>query len=241
MDFAGIDGCHAGWFAVIIKADTAWEYRLLADAKSVADLAARVAFTLIDVPIGLVDSGPEERLCDKEARRLLQPYRGSSVFPAPARAALKGNNFAEATEINKRYTGRGLSRQSWAIVRKIREIDELLQADPSLRGRIRECHPEVCFWALNNRAAMRHSKKKPDGRRERLEVIQRFFPDAERVLKNAAAEFRRKDVALDDIVDAMVAAVSARKGKRFYRTTPLNPAQDSTGLPMEIVYVDLFE
>ena len=44
---------------------------------------------LIDIPIGLSDSGPGGRLCDREARQLLGCGRVSSVFSAPARRTLQ--------------------------------------------------------------------------------------------------------------------------------------------------------
>jgi predicted RNase H-like nuclease len=149
---------------------------------------------------------------------------------------LQASIYPDAAEINMRSAGRGLSRQSWGIVGKIREIDELLQREPSLRGQIRECHPEVCFWALNGNVAMRHNKKTLEGRSERIEVIRRHFADVEALLDRASHEFRRKDLALDDVLDALVAAVTAKGGHGAYKTVPATPSRDSTGLPMEMVY-----
>jgi predicted RNase H-like nuclease len=44
-----------------------------------------VASVLIDIPIGLRREHGEEYLCGKMVRAVLQPERGSSVFPAPSR------------------------------------------------------------------------------------------------------------------------------------------------------------
>jgi len=41
---------------------------------------------------------------------------------------------------------------------------------------------------------------------------------------------------LDDIVDAMAAAITAWCGHGVYKTLPANPIADSRGQPMEIVY-----
>ena len=49
---------------------------------------------------------------------------------------------------------------------------------------------------------------------------------------------RRKDVRLDDAVDAMVAALTASAEGSALRTLPPNPPKDSVGLPMEMVYVE---
>ena len=65
------------------------------------------------------------------------------MFPAPARQSLAASNYQEALAINRESTGRGLSQQAWAIIPKIREIDELLRSSASLQGVMRECHPEL--------------------------------------------------------------------------------------------------
>ena len=46
---------------------------------------------LIDIPIGLRREHREERLCNKMVRAVLQPERGSSVFPAPSRRVGHGH------------------------------------------------------------------------------------------------------------------------------------------------------
>lgn len=216
--------------------DARWEFSVLAGAEQIAGVAEQVDSVLIDVPIGLVSNSIEERPCDKEARRLLRPMRGSSVFPAPAREALQASGYRQAVEINRGSAGRGLSRQSWGIAGKIREIDDLLRRQPSLRGRIRECHPEVCFWALNGGIAMRYNKKTVGGRKERIEVLRKHFPEVDGLFDAACRAFRRKDLARDDVLDALVVAVSARGGYGACDTVPVTPPQDATGLPMEIVY-----
>ena len=76
--FIGIDGCRAGWFCVILDGAGHWSFRLAPDARAVGELAVAAAGALIDIPVGLPDSGPEGRLCDREARRLLGPGRASS-------------------------------------------------------------------------------------------------------------------------------------------------------------------
>ena len=145
MNYLGIDGCKAGWFCVSLDEDDDWSYHIFPDAKTLGDYAGHASSVLIDIPIGLLDKGTEERHCDKEGRRLLRPKRSSSVFPAPARQTLLAGSYQQAQQFNRRSIGRGLSKQSWNIVPKIREIDDLLLSNPSLQGVLRECHPEVCF------------------------------------------------------------------------------------------------
>ena len=46
----------------------------------------------------------------------------------------------------------------------------------------------------------------------------------------------KKDATDDDILDALVAAVTVKIGRERYQTLPPNPCKDSRGLPMEMVY-----
>lgn len=83
---------------------------------------------------------------------------------------------------------------------------------------------------------MLHNKRAEDGFRERLRLLERVYPGGSAVLTSALGRFARKDVGRDDILDALVAAVTAMLGKRRLRPLPGRPERDSTGLPMEIVY-----
>jgi predicted RNase H-like nuclease len=234
--FIGIDGCRAGWLCVLLDDSDNWSCRVAPDANAVGALARAADSVLIDIPIGLPDSGPDGRLCDTEARRLLGHGRASSVFPAPARRTLAATGYPQALALNREAAGRGLSRQAWNIVPKIREIDALLRGNKSLQGVMRESHPELCFWALNGRQAMRCNKKQREGQQERLSVLEDAFPQCRVLFKQACAEFPRREVARDDIIDAMVCAVTAKQGYGSYQTVPATPARDGQGLAMEIVY-----
>lgn len=233
--YVGIDGCPGGWFCVCLDADGGWSVSVIAtDAVGPVAVTATTAF--IDIPIGLLDKGVDERLCDRKARSKLGRGRGSSVFPVPARASLRARDFADALAINRRITGRGISKQSWLIAPKIRAVDDLLQADGRLHGVLRESHPEICFWALNGAKPMRHNKKTPQGRDERMALLGKFFPAADSLFNEATTRYRRKEVARDDIVDALVLAVSAWLGVGCYRSLPADPPPDATGLAMEMVF-----
>jgi predicted RNase H-like nuclease len=236
--FIGIDGCRVGWFCVILDDRDHWSFRVAPDEQGVGELAAGADSMLIDIPIGLCDSGPEGRDCDREARRLLGRGRASSVFSAPARRTLVANGYADALACNRQATGRGLSRQAWGIVPKIRAIDALLREQRTLRGVLRECHPELCFWALNGRRAMQYNKKQGQGQQERLAVLECYFPHCDELFELASEKFLRREVARDDIIDAMVCAVTAKLGYGRYQTVPVRPPRDTQGLPMEIVYCE---
>jgi len=234
--FIGIDGCRAGWFCVLLDEGDNWSYQVAPDASAVGALALAADSVLIDIPIGLPDSGPDGRLCDREARRLLGRGRAASVFSAPARRTLAATGYPQALELNRAATGRGLSRQAWNIVPKIREIDALFCEHRVLQGVMRESHPELCFWALNGWRAMRFNKKQWQGQQERLHVLNGVFPQCRELYEQACTGYLRREVARDDIIDAMVCAVTAKQGYGSYQTLPAKPARDGQGLAMEIVY-----
>lgn len=210
---------------------------MVPDAAGVGELAAAADAALIDIPIGLVDAGPGGRDCDRAARRLLG-VRAASVFSPPARATLAALDYAQALVLNRRMTGRGLSLQAWHIVPKIRAIDTLLRERPALRGRLREAHPELCFRALNAGVVMQHNKKRAAGQRERLAVLTRWLHETPALFEAACATYPRRDLARDDILDAMVCAIAARVAHGRYLTLPADPPRDGQGLVMEIVYPD---
>jgi predicted RNase H-like nuclease len=95
------------------------------------------------------------------------------VFPTPARSVLEATDFDDALRRQRRATGTGLSLQSWHLVPKIAELDAALGRLGRRRGdRVVETHPELAFTTLAG-APMRHAKRTPAGRRERLLALHR--------------------------------------------------------------------
>jgi len=200
----GLDGCAAGWVLVTVPAHeatvpevTALEVTVHADLGPVmaALESGRMAAAAIDIPIGLPPLGP--RACDTEARRLLGPRR-SSVFPAPLRTVLGARTYDEACDLSRRAGGRGVSKQLFNIVPKIREVDEL--ASPDLQSRLFEMCPELSFTVLWG-TPMRANKRTAEGRTERMAALRRVFGD----LTDAVAH-RPRGAAADDVLDAMAGA-----------------------------------
>ena len=231
----GVDGCRKGWFyfALIPDREPGWGV-----VEKIAELVAEANDSdriFIDIPIGL-PNGAEGRLCDSEARRKLAPHRTSSVFPVPVRSALTAETYEEANEKNRKGCGKGLPRQTYAIMPKIREVDSLLRGGARARRVVREVHPEICFWALAGGSPMRHNKKTGRGFDERVAVLERFHPSVATCFDEIRTGYRRLDLADDDILDAMAVAITASADRGALRTLPEHPAQDSCGLPMEMVY-----
>lgn len=238
MVFVGADGCKAGWFTVILMEDTDWKVDVFWDVSSLWQEYSSASLILLDIPIGLQERGRQERLCDRRARELLGPKRASSVFPAPCRPAVYVKTWEEASDVNERMTGRRLSRQTWNIIPKIREVDILLLKDKSARLRVRETHPEICYWALAGYHPMRYSKKTKQGFSERIKVLQSVYPRTTDVINHALSVYKRNEVAKDDILDALSAAVTATVEVQGLVSIPGTPVVDSRGLRMEMVYAD---
>jgi predicted RNase H-like nuclease len=231
----GVDGCKGGWCAVRLDVEderiTPQEPEILSFNEIIASGAAVIG---IDIPIGLLDV-PGVRGCDTEARRLIRPPRSSSVFPAPSRQVLpfcvSPDGYSRACEVNEQLTGQRLTKQTFAIAPKIKEVDDAMT--PALQDRVGEVHPELCFWALNSRESAAHNKKSVTGRHERWallrDVIQSLGPEP-RLPSDTAQR-----CAMDDYIDAMVAAWTAVCIFRGKATrVPATPARDDRGLRMEM-------
>jgi predicted RNase H-like nuclease len=189
----------------------------------------------IDMPIGLLEDGPDERVCEREARRWLGPRR-SSVFPVPCRQAVYATSDDEARVANVRLTRKDLSLQTLAIRRKIREVDQLLRGDIRARAVFREVHPELLFWAMNGGNPLTHRKKHCVGRLERNSLLAEVAGEA--VLSDVLAQGRaylRRDLGEDDTLDALAAAVAATHYRELV-SLPDNPPHDACDLPMQMVY-----
>jgi predicted RNase H-like nuclease len=230
---AGVDGCPSGWVCVLEELPS----RRLGSKifQSLADIftaAPQIAVLAIDVPIGLTDAGP--RLCDIEARRRLRPHRASSVFSAPIRPTLVARTYAEACEISFRAQQKKLSKQSWAIYPKIREVDEFMRQHADLARRVYEVHPEVSFAAWNG-APLACRKKSAEGLAQRSELVGGHF--GESAFSSVRQRYRRRDANADDILDAFAALWTAERiAAGTSESLPAEPPIDAAGLPMRIVY-----
>ena len=232
----GIDGCRAGWLylALARSGEPGWGVvGAIEELVSGADDSDRI---YVDTPIGL-PNGRERRLCDGEARRRLGARRASAVFPAPVRAALAADTYEDANRISREETGRGMTQQTFAILPRVREVDCLLRKSEKARHIVREVHPEICFWALAGCSPLRNGKKTGGGFDERLALLEVFRPSVGEEFARMRTEFRCWDVADDDILDAMAAAITASADPVALKTLPEHPPMDSHGLPMEMVYL----
>jgi predicted RNase H-like nuclease len=227
MLVAGVDGCRGGWVAFKVKVPALVTSIEAIDLPTwLRERPPDLACVGIDIPIGLLE-GP--RACDKAARKLLGQPRGSSVFPAPCRAALGAQSYAEASEINRQKTTRGLSQQAWGIAPKIKQVDYAITSD--CQRWVFEVHPEVCFWMLNQHRPMAHNKKVQQGIAERIALLGRVFPEIETHLANRPAR-----VGADDLLDAAAASWTALRWHRNEAECVCPPERDEKNLSVAIWY-----
>lgn len=234
--YLGVDGCPDGWIAVAYAEtfEGAYFYPTVRDLWEAHRDAERI---LVDVPIGLRSESSEPRGCDTAARKRLSPDRHHSVFPTPIRAAAYEDSYEAAKATQEAHTDGSLNRQSWGIASNIAEVDALLQDCPAARERIRESHPEVCFWAFASRP-MQYSKTGQRRRAywERVGVLREQDPAVYDHIYAATEESYDGEISTDDLIDAFAVALTARGDDAGLQTLPETPECDETGLPMEIVY-----
>ena len=226
----GVDGCRSGWCCIELdtERETATNVAVRETFEGVLESAATVI--CVDIPIGLLDR-PGSRHCDVEARRLLGPGRASSVFPPPSRRALNYEEYGRASRVNFELTGRRLTRQSFNIAPKVREVDASMK--PGMQDRVGEAHPELCFRALNGGRPMRFNKKTTIGREARWRLLKTIIPG---LSQNPTLPPSLKGrCGADDYVDALACAWTAAcvlRGEA--RRIPEEPEVDERGLRMEM-------
>ena len=246
VKYVGVDGCKAGWISIGLDDGDGSEIKVFEEFSRLVDHYRESHLILVDIPIGLPCPGPHPRECDSEARKKLDSPRGSSVFRVPIREVaymVSGGSAREEVDRQSRgLNSKGIGAQAFNIMCKIAEVDgELIARGENAYPKVREAHPEVCFWGLNGNSAMRYNKKTPAGIEERLSVLRQVETRIEEIYKGAMCRFLRRVVARDDILDALVAAVTAKLGHLdgyVLKTLPESPPEDSKGMPMEMVYVE---
>ena len=141
--------------------------------------------------------------------------------------------FTKALQLE--ITGTSLSQQTLGIIAKIAELDALLPNNGN--PLVREVHPEICFWALTGGNTIVPSKTTQAGKQARIAALNNVGVQAQEILTNASVAYPGRMVAEDDILDALVAAVTAREGYRHgFQQVPGSGGIDGNGLTMEMVY-----
>lgn len=235
-DLFGVDGCKAGWFVVKQCGRTGTiTTRICEHFDALLDWDHAHAIVAVDIPIGLAPSGT--RACDTHARKLLGRPRASSVFSPPARASLAASSYDEACDLNAAETGKRISIQAFHILRKIAEVDVVLQARAQACARVFEAHPELSFMHLRMEEGgpahgLRESKAHAPGFALRHAMLVRCFGSA---IDAALASRKSAQASRDDVLDAFAVLWTARRiasGNAFHLPEAIDT--DAAGLPMAI-------
>lgn len=191
---AGVDLAR-GALAVVVLEGTrvvdAFRCETFADA-----LLVEAEVVGVDVPIGMPQAGA--RAADEEARRFVGE-RASSVFPTPIREVLEAPTYADARRVATELTGKSISAQTYALGRRILEVDEHAHRDE----RVIEVHPEVSFHELAHRPLS--SKHRLEGLVERRALLEEAGIDV-------PASAPR--IAEPDLLDATIVAWTAQRYAR---------------------------
>ena len=138
-------------------------------------------------------------------------------------------DYETANSMSRALFQRGLQKQTFDILPKIREADAAMR--PATQDRIVEAHPEVSFWSLAGEQHLPFAKRKPEGRASRLRLLETVFGAQ---IRNAEPP---RGAARDDLYDACVLAWTASRvaaGSAVH--LPPAAQRDERGLRMEIVY-----
>ncbi len=234
--FIGIDGCHSGWCAAAIKKDDALNFFMHKELSKVLLRYASADLILIDMPLGLKESGKEERQCDQAARKLLNKRFKSSIFRVPARRVIFEDAYPKASALNYVLTGKRLSKQVFHILPKMRELHEYLSNNEF--ANLKEAHPELCFKMIAGHDLC-CNKKNRSGFLERIEIMKRFDSDIEQKVQT----FKSMHTGLkkDDILDCAILAISAKIGflTDSVLSVPDTVENDRYGTRMQISYVKI--
>lgn len=139
---------------------------------------------------------------------------------------LECTSYAEARECRLRVEGKSITKQSWAILSKIKEVDGVIT--PELQKIVKEGHPEVSFALLNGGEPLSKSKHTYGGQQDRMTLLQSSFPEI--TLSVEQNRSWRKDV-----IDAYALLWTARRISKEEGTAfPENSEVDARGLLMKI-------
>ncbi len=222
MRVLGVDGCKGGWVGVVLE--DAAEPVALAERSidRLADAAGPVDAIGIDMPIHLNETS--DRVCDSAARQLIRPFT-SRVFNAPVLCVLDCETYLDACDASFAALGKKISKQTWALVPKIREVEAWRK---SAGCDVFEVHPEAAFAAMAGRVVAER-KRTSEGTQVRRALLR---------AQELTAPERPSGVGVgvDDLLDACAAAWSTRRVARGDGRSLPDPPEVVRGQPQAIWY-----
>jgi predicted RNase H-like nuclease len=221
----GVDACRAGWVGIAWSGQEVRAY-VHAEISALAALAAAdgpVEVVGIDIPIGLADS--TIRQADLLARKAAGA-RWASVFVTPVRGALGLEDYQQASTLNRRLTGSGISRQAFNLREKILQVDCWLPRAPCT---VVEVHPELTFGELAG-APLTDSKSTWAGAVRRRQLLA-----GAGIGLSGALGLSGRNAGVDDVLDAAaVAWTASRVARAQARCMPDPPERFSDDVPCAI-------
>jgi len=195
-------------------------------------------FQLVYPIIARIWVGLQKKRCAHDFGR-----RRSSVFRIPSRTAVyAGIDRIKVRNVDRRYKracaiarrtsadGKAFAKQGFYLFPKMVELDKLMRRQRELAQKVFETHPELAFWRLNGERPARFPKKQKQG----ICLRRKLLIDAG-IPRSIAMAGPPKGAKVDDMLDALVCAVIAR---RIYKgranSFPNPPPHDKFGLPMAI-------
>ena len=197
----------------------------------------KIPVVAVDIPIGM--PGTERRTADVKAHAMLGTRR-SSLFWTPPLCVLHADSYGEANRLSRERAGKGLSKQFYGLMPKIREARASLPKESfclSARLRAAEVHPEVSFTVLAGAPMPFPKKNKKDstdrrGAEQRRAALTDDFPNIADALRAPLAG--TPNAALDDVLDSAAAAWTARRIASGDALCLGEGEFDETGYPMNI-------
>ena len=217
MRISGVDGVPGGWVVCVLSGsgrtrEVTWT--VVPDAASVLAATAGCDAVGIDIPLS-VPAGAQRREAEILASARLGRAR-SSLFPTPPAPVLDAGSYDEACAAAQAVTGKKISLQTWYIVGKIREFQQV-----RLPSSVVEAHPELTFRTMAPSRAFA-AKKTARGAGQRVAALSEWVPSAASLgdLPTAAR--------LDDVLDALACAWTAERVARGTAEL-LGPGTDALG------------
>ena len=153
----------------------------------------------------------------------------------PCREAVALTDYEQACDKNTKILEKAMSQQTFHIMHKIKEVDDYLQSTDT-KSNIKESHPEIAFFFLNEKKSLHNKKKTKEGIEERLGILTQLDDITQHLYNSALEHYLRKDVKRDDILDALCLALLPGLDNRILKTVPSQPQKDKMGIEMAIYY-----
>ncbi len=221
---AGVTPCGPSWLVAPAKLQgtifAPEEPQLISPFGEVLDQRPTYAVIALNAPVGYLEkSAAGGRTCDREARAILGPKRGSSIQSAPVRSPSNELEFLPDH----------LDAISMTLLPRYCEVAE--EMAPFRQRTVYEVHSDLSFYELNECQPLQWPKHSEKGLEERRALLETKLPAVARIL---SAEL--PGASLAHLLDVAVFVWTARRifAKAAIRI-PEDPEWDEQGLRMEIV------